>query len=814
MTREYEHLALEAASEPLPRPKRRGGSSFRRDAVSEHGAELLAEAEQLREALETRSAESPPQINPKLIFKLELAAGGNVDEANLSTLGLRLLARAPGKAVVVFPNEASLASLRTHLAGYSQQDDDGSRYRFLDSVDAVSEITAEDRIGPILAASPLNDGAVDHLDLELYRPDTYEEARQWVSEIEALAGSRDATAVTDWLIGDYLCLLRVRCDEELATQLLETDYVKQLERRPRATFERIDVDYFPADAQIDLGSLGEDTPGVVVIDSGVAQAHPLLGPALGDAQVFGHLPGTAAAGPEDVDRILPGHGTAVSGIATYGSLVPAVMGLAPRPTARLFSARVTDDDGEYDETELLETQLTSAVEYFLEHYPQARVFNISLGNADRVFADGYQFRLAALIDQLAYRHRDREILFTISSGNYSPSLDYEGVLEQYPGYLRAEEARILDPATSAIAITVGGLSAGAATDPRFGAPGVERPVAGVAGYPSPFTRRGPGVDGAIKPEVVDSAGDSRFERGMIAERPAHVGVPTTSSQFGPPTGHLLKLVAGTSFSAPRVANLAARLFDAFPGASSNLIRALIAESARIPDAVPTTLADMPAHAPDILNIYGYGQPDYERARWSAENAVLLAVEDALDIDSFRIFEIPPLPREFLERRGAGYLTVTLAFDPPTRHTRSDSYLGVTMQTRLVRNSDPEGIAAVMRTLTTDERANLAEGEDPPALSRLRGRSGEPTKIDLFPGPRTREKGTLQRGTARVSSRTWSYNGDSLHLIVIAQRKWAPEDITQQRFAVVVSVSHDDPALDLYASLRARSRLFTRVRARV
>jgi hypothetical protein len=621
---------------------------------------------------------------------------------------------------------------------------------------------------------------MDYLDLELYRPDTYEEARQWVSEVEALAGTRDGTGVTDWLIGETLCLLRVRCDAELASQLLDTDYVKQLERRPRATFERIDVDYFPAGAAVDLQGLQDDTPGVVVIDSGVAQAHPLLGPALGDAQVFGQLPRTAGAGPEDVDQVLPGHGTAVSGIATYGSLVPIVLGVTPRPTARLFSARVTDDEGGYDEAQLLETQLTSAVEYFLDHYPQVRVFNVSLGNADRVFADGYQFRLAALIDELAYRHRHREVLFTVSSGNYSPPLSYEAVLEQYPAYLRSEDARILDPATSAVAITVGGLSAGAATDPRFGTPGVERPVAGVAGYPSPFTRRGPGVGGAIKPEVVDSAGDSRFERGMIAERPAHVGIPTTSSEFGPPTGQLLRLVAGTSFAAPRVANLAARLFDAFPGASSNLIRALIAQSARIPDAMPAELAGIAAHAPEVLNLYGYGQPDYELARWSAENDVVLAVEDTLDLDSFRIYATPPLPDEFLERRGAGYLTVTLAFDPPTRHTRADSYLGVTMQTRLVRNSTPHDIAAVMRTLSTQERADLAEGDDPPALSRLRGNSGEPTKVALLPGPRLREKGTLQRGTAKVSNRAWRYNNEALHLVVIAQRKWAPEEITHQR----------------------------------
>jgi subtilisin family serine protease len=279
-----------------------------------------------------------------------------------------------------------------------------------------------------------------------------------------------------------------------------------------------------------------------------------------------------------------------------------------RASARLFSARVTDDNNEYDENELIEHQLEEAIEYFLNNYPSLKVINISLGDRKLIYSDGdYQFRFAAAIDDLAYRYRDREVVFVVSAGNRFPNhISAEEAVENYPSYLLSNEARIIDPATSAIALTVGGLSYGAGRDlQHLHERGIERLVAGERGWPSPFTRTGFGVDGAIKPEVVDFAGDIRFERGrLIAENPAYAGMPTTARDFGPPAGRLFRTVSGTSFASPRVANLAARLFREFPSASSNLIRALIADSARIPQSRPEYFSSKQLWDEDVLQVYG------------------------------------------------------------------------------------------------------------------------------------------------------------------------------------------------------------------
>src|SRR5262249_29563132 len=395
----------------------------------------------------------------------------------------------------------------------------------------------------------------------------------------------------------------------------------------------------------------------------------------------------------------------------------------------------------------------------------------------------------AAIDEIAWKHRDREIIFVISAGNFFPEhLSDEEVKQKYPDYLKSDDSRIISPATSAIALTVGGLSYGGGR-----ALGLYREndlnmlLAGARDFTPPFTRAGLGVDGAIKPDLVDYAGDLRFERGRVigkraGEAPAHAGLPTTAKQFAPPEGKLFRTVSGTSFAAPKVSNLAARIFREFPSASSNMIRALIADSARVPSSRPDRFTGIDPCDKDMLRVYGYGQPDFERARLSSKNSVLLLADGVMPIDSFQIFTVPSLPPEFLTAPGKGHIFVTLAFDPPTRHTRGDSYLGVSMEFALFRNVAPESIAEALRAWDRQEAEGLGSDEIP----ALRGISRQ--RIDLKPNRQLLKKGTLQRAMIRIANATWRYDGGPLQLVVTCQRKWAPATIESQRYAVVVSVS--------------------------
>lgn len=744
----------------------------------------------------------PAGFDPANIFRLNLASKGDLDESLLGRMGLRLLAKDPKIALVVLTDDARLNEIKNRLRSYSGEVPGGAKHGELDVIEDISPLTAKDRIGSRLRERPLQTGEAPPLDIEVWHTGRRNDCERFLLTVQAVL-QRHNLRMTDRWIGNSICVARARLNEAVLRELLEMPEVKEIDRPARPAFEHIEL------FQADVGGMEiptqapNDLVGIVVLDSGVAGQHPLIAPTLGDAQAFPDtLRRRVIAGP--ADGTADGHGTGVCGVAAYGDLLAAYRARRFVPTAQLFSGRVTDDNNEYDEEVLLESQLQQAIDYFLNTYAQARIVNISLGDVNKVYADGYQTRFAAAIDDLAYRYADRGILIVVSSGNLQANahLAPEDIRNRYPTYLLEPEARLIDPATAALAVTVGGIGIGPEAN-RYWDADVQIPVAGQAGFPSPFTRTGKGVDGAIKPEVVEAAGDWILDRTRLRDS----GIVTTGKNFA--QGQLLVVRAGTSFAAPKVANLAAQLMRRYPGYSSNLIRALIAHSAQVPSAKPPAWNDLDDSAEEILRVYGYGQPSLERALDAAQNEPWLLYDGQIESDTFRLFELPELPEEFLSERGRRIIRVTLAFDPPTRPTRKDSYLGFAMDFTLYRNVNAETLANAYRSWDRNERDQLDDGV-PPGRTDLAGK-----KINLQPSSTKRNGGTVQSAWIEIVKQGWTYTpGTPLYLAVVCQKTWAPVEITHQRFAVVMSLFHEKEDLDLHARLRQRIQLFVRERVRV
>lgn len=119
----------------------------------------------------------------------------------------------------------------------------------------------------------------------------------------------------------------------------------------------------------------------------------------------------------------------------------------------------------------------------------------------------------------------------------------------------------------------------------------------------------------------------------------------------------------------------------------------------------------------------------------------MMLREGLSVGSYYIYEVPALPQEFVKATGTKTLSVTLAFDPPTRHTRGDSYLGITMEFHLFRNVDKRGlIQAFTKTEKNDDSDFTAISRD-----NLEKKYGKSIEIRLSPNLTTRNKGTLQKG---------------------------------------------------------------------
>jgi hypothetical protein len=195
-----------------------------------------------------------------------------------------------------------------------------------------------------------------------------------------------------------------------------------------------------------------------------------------------------------------------------------------------------------------------------------------------------------------------------------------------------------------------------------------------------------------------------------------------------------------------------------------------------------------------MSVCGYGIANVEMAATSDANRVVLYAESEMKMDHFFVYEVP-IPKEYAETKGRRYISVTLAFDPPTRHSRA-AYLGVEMSFRLLRGRSLEWVREHYRKRNTELEGKAAG---------LDGRYD--CSFDL--GPTIREKGSLQRGVFTMTNNPAPEYSDTYHLVVRCEKQWFPDEYAKQRFAVVVELAHTE---DVRLYERVSQRVNVRLRA--
>ena len=187
-------------------------------------------------------------------------------------------------------------------------------------------------------------------------------------------------------------------------------------------------------------------------------------------------------------------------------------------------------------------------------------------------------------------------------------------------------------------------------------------------------------------------------------------------------GRLFTVDQGTSFSAPKVANYAARLFNHFPDSSPNLIKALLIASARIPADRPPpldgiALSDSYTESAKLLKVYGYGKPNLDSAISSTSSNVLLTVESKIKPNGICLYYLY-LPEEFVETSGKRELSVVLVYNPPIRRNRKD-YMGISMEYHLFKNSNIAEVVRGYKSIQKPvENAEESNGKVPKELTLL------------------------------------------------------------------------------------------------
>lgn len=414
----------------------------------------------------------------------------------------------------------------------------------------------------------------------------------------------------------------------------------------------------------------ENSPKVCIIDSGIQQEHRLLEPAIDKASSISFIQGETNTADIAGNG---GHGTRVAGAVLYPQTIP-IDGEYQLPCFLQNAKILTNIHGQPRLPEkLFPPELMKDV---VAHFRDTRIFNMSV-NSYSPCKILHMSQWASEIDKLMF---DNNIIFIISAGNisiasdnpHSPGIkEYLNSGKDYPEFLLEKSSRIANPAQSCFALSVGSICIDQ-FDSEL------KQSFGKRDEPSSFSRSGLGLWGMIKPDVVEYGGDVVKEKN---DNPNITNEPSISPQlvrstYGGGYGVGYDSV-GTSYAAPKVSYIVARLQQIFPNESVNLYRSLVVNSARLPGNL--FLSPKLEH----IRHFGYGLPNIQRATENSETRITFIASGELSAKKSDVYTVA-IPDQ-LRRPGEDFdilIEITLSYMAKPRRTRRriKSYLSTWLST--------------------------------------------------------------------------------------------------------------------------------------
>ena len=393
--------------------------------------------------------------------------------------------------------------------------------------------------------------------------------------------------------------------------------------------------------------VSSNLPAVANVDTGVPAGHPILSPYLRRQHIH---PEAGEPGTND-------HASRVASRIVFGDITVGPAFVPPPGRCQYLDVVVpayAEKAGQVPIIELDDKAIQDVVIDVARNYPDVRVFNFSFGSyvpLSRLDEHRRRERLIELqdLDNFIYAS---DLLVVVAAGNSPPGAIPN---QPYPGHIDDQDWGLGAWAAGFNTLVVGS---------HVGQP-VPGGVAGRTGWPSPFTRIGPGVADAPIPSFAASGGDAgenyAFRTGM--------GVWTCGR-----TG-LWEDAVGTSFAAPIVAREAALLLQQLqrhcaPGTScfSATAKAFLHLVARrVGESLPKRVAHLAART------LGKGLPSSERlSRPDGSSAVFVwqgALDSAGSIARVRV----PVPPDWMQHAKCPSLRIVCAWNTPVSSAAPDAW---------------------------------------------------------------------------------------------------------------------------------------------
>lgn len=369
---------------------------------------------------------------------------------------------------------------------------------------------------------------------------------------------------------------------------------------------------------LELPIEGKEYPIIGIIDSGISLNNKYLSPWIYKKEEY------VANEYQDND-----HGTFVAGIIEYGNILNNIS--STQQHFRILDAvvfpNIDPKKGKVDY--LTEDMLILNLYDLMDKYAnEVKVWNMSLGT-DELCKDIIS-DLAVALDEIQDIYN---VDIIISAGNYEdiPLREWPPVIE------RNDQDRITVPADSVRALTVGSIA-------NIGIKGfVEK------GMPSPFSRKGPGANYVIKPEVV-------YEGGNCTKETCCNGTGIVSFDVN---GNLVEGI-GTSYSAPGVAALYATIRNSVREKEAReYAKAFLIHSCELPKSAGKD-------SKEFNKYFGFGRPNnnLDEIISCSKSKVTLVFKGELYDKTFIEFNDFPFPNSLIKNgKCYGKIKMTLSYTP-------------------------------------------------------------------------------------------------------------------------------------------------------
>jgi hypothetical protein len=347
------------------------------------------------------------------------------------------------------------------------------------------------------------------------------------------------------------------------------------------------------------------------------------------------------------------HGTFVASRCVFGDGIDECLGTHNlKPYCNIMDVAVFGVDQFGNNLNPSEFSLRVAVEETVIKYKDiVKVYNLSLGSGQPISNNKYS-DIAKLLDYLSKKYK---VLFIIAAGNIS------NLLGNFPvDHFNNSMSRINMPAESLLGLTVGSI-----------AKHISATSLSAIDCISPFSRKGPGADNGVKPELVAHGGNliNPFTKS-----------PRTSAYGISKDGKNLSVDVGTSYSAPLIAKYAQKLFDTYPTSDPNLVKGLLCHF--------TEFRDNHKILTDSTDTYsGFGEPNIEKAIRAGNFNAAYIYEGQLDQDNYQYinFHIPKsLAADNLNTKLKVKITIT--YDPSVDPDNEIEYSETRISAALFKNT--------------------------------------------------------------------------------------------------------------------------------